>query len=150
SAKRVASHVSEVTTADRTVRSGSSCWNGYATRYGERAQIKIVIRIALLISDRSYNIGTVERIAAFAVVIPEVVVGMEWLSTLQSENAVDAPAILQCLHAATAVRELITEVPGEAVRNVEAGRTIFQPRACAVVGLGLVWFEVFTVAGVIE
>ena len=94
--------------------------------------------------------GTIKGVAAAAVVIPEVVIQMEWLSTLESHNAVQTPTVLQLLHASAAIGEVVGEIPGEAMRDVEVRRAIFQARASAVVGLGRVGLEIFAVAGVVK
>ena len=122
--------------------------NGARNR--KRTQVKIIVGIAFVIHDWSDYVRAIKGVAAPAVVVPEIIVQVERLSALQRKNAVQAPAILQLLHAAATIGELVGKVPREAVRDVEIRWTILKPRLSAVIGLGSVRLEIFAVAGVVE
>src|SRR5258708_17019590 len=122
----------------------------YRARNGKRTQIKKIERVALVIDDRPNYIRPIKGVTAAAVVILEVVVEVEGLAALQSGNTVNAPSVLQLLHAAAHGWEVVGEIPSQAVRDVEVGRTVFELRLGAVVGLSGVGFEIFAVAGVVE
>ena len=99
-AQGIASHVAEVASSNLTI-GGDSASHGHAridgARNRERSEIQIMIGIALVIDDGADDIGTIEGVAAATVVIPEVVIQVEGLSALQSENAVESPTVLQLL-----------------------------------------------------
>jgi hypothetical protein len=72
-----------------------------------------------VVDDRTDNVRAVVAVPATAIVILGVVVQRKGLAALQRNGAIKAPTILQLLHTTTHIGQLVTEDPGEAVRNVE-------------------------------
>src|SRR5581483_9047415 len=147
----VATFIAEVAGSRNAVRRGSGsgiCADG--ARNGEGTEIDEVIGIVGAVLDGSNHIGTVEAVSAAAVVALEVVVELEGLTILEREDTVNAPTVFQLLQIAARLRKFIAEIPGEAMRNVEVRRTVFQVRTVAVVGLRGVGLEIFAVAGVVH
>src|SRR5258706_2999647 len=99
-----------------------------------------------MVDDRSDTIGPIKSAAAAAIVVLEVVIELEGLAILHGQNTVEAPAVLQTLPVAAHLRELISEVPGKTLRNIEVRRSVFHLRLGAVIGLSGIGFEIFTVA----
>src|SRR5258706_3541645 len=103
-----------------------------------------------MITDRPDHIWAIEAVATAAEIILEVVVEVEGLAVLQTQHAIQTPAILQALPVAAHFREVIAEVPSKTARDVEIGWAILELRVGAVIGLRGIRHEIFTVAGVVK
>src|SRR5215510_2060370 len=96
--KRVPSQIAIMTSAWDAIRSKTGELSGrFCAWHSKRAQLEIVVRIAFFINDRSHNVRPVKSVTASAVVILEVVVQGEGLSTLQSNRAISSPATTEAL-----------------------------------------------------
>src|SRR5580704_680377 len=103
----------------------------HRARNRKGAQLHELARVAVVLNDGSDDVRPIVAIAAAAEVIFAVVVELEGLSTLQSKNAVQTPTVLQLLHAATHLGELIREIPGEALWQIEVRGTVLPLRTGA-------------------
>ena len=116
---------------------------------GERGQVQELRRIVGIL-HRADHIRTVKSFACSGIVSLKFVVQMPRLSVLQVEHSIEAPAILQLRQSSTHLGELVSEVPGEASANVEAGVPAIARRIGAVLRLRLVGLKVLEIAGGID
>src|SRR4029077_3527220 len=76
----------------------------------------------------------------------ELAVQLPGLTVLQVEYGVEAPSILHLRQSPSHLGQLVSEVPGKAPTNVEAGVPAITRRIGAVLRLRLVGLEVFEIA----
>src|ERR1019366_302643 len=83
--------------------------------HSKRTEVDVVGWITFVVDDGSDDIRAVITFAAAAVVILRVVVQGKGRPSLQSDGAIEGPAVLDPLHAPTPVRQFVTEHPGKAM-----------------------------------
>src|SRR5580704_3652337 len=87
------------------------CGGSDQAGHGERRQVDVIGGRALVIADRSNDVGTIKTFGAAAVVVLAVVVKFEGLTALQCHCAFEPPTIFQTLHASALLRKLISKHP---------------------------------------
>ena len=75
---------------------------------------------------------------------------MERLTSLDGQDAVEAPAVGETIEASIAIGELVDEVPSEAIANIEVGIATIQVRPGAIARLSGVGNIVFAVTGGVD
>src|SRR5439155_24675835 len=145
--QRISSQVSKVPRARRTTSRGAVERSVRSAGHHKCAQIKKVLWIALMINDRSDNVGLREELpATVKIVLREN--QMERLAGLHGDDSVDSPPIREPAPAALAVREVVDETPSQPVPHVEIGISAIQFRLCAVGWLVRILHEVVAVTGI--
>ena len=148
--ERIAAKTAEVTRPRDAIAYVTRSWilqgiPGTRRRKGSETQeMKWISEVVL---HGTHYVGTIEALSCSGVVSFEFVIQVPRLSILQVQNSVDAPPVHQFLHAAVTLGKFITEIPGKAAANVEAGITAISSGKCAVLWLRLVGLEVLKVAG---
>ena len=125
--------------------------NGRIKRAGgcESSHVKKV-KWHAAIANRTHHIRPIETLPGAGVVAFEEIVKVEWLSVLQTDDSVEAPAVLQFRKTATHLGELIGKVPGEPAADVKTGIATISSRIETVCRLRLVRGEVLAVTGVVH
>src|SRR5208282_313104 len=130
--QRVASFAAEVARAGDAVgfvRGPVIVGVSKGARSGECRQVYVLSQIAGIVLRSSNLVRPVKAFARAGVLSFKLVVEVPGLTILQVEDAVQAPAVLQPLHRAARLGELVNEVPSKAAANVEAG---ISPISCRV------------------
>src|SRR5260370_10332972 len=149
-AKGVAAQVTEVPRPGYAIRGQTGrCRDIERAWDGERTELDKIAGVVRVVHDGPDTIRTVVSFAAPTEIILKIVIELEGLSALQSDRAIEAPAVLQALPGAGRLRKVVGEDPGESVRHIEIRRAVLELRARAVVRLGCVWFKVLPVARIV-
>src|SRR5271166_1456481 len=106
--------------------------------------------MVFVVYDWAHYVGTIEAVATAAIVVLAVVVQSKGLAALQRHRAIEAPAVLQRLHASSHPGQFIHKDPGEAMGDVEIRGTLLGPGVVTVLGLGGIDYEILKVARVVQ
>src|ERR1041384_7259825 len=100
--------------------------------------------------DRRHYIGAAKEFAATVIIVFEVVIKMERLPRLNSNDSVDAPTVRKFLHPCR-VWKFINKIPCQPFANVKIRIPAIETnRRTAVIWLGCVGNEVLSIACVVN
>src|ERR1700730_14539556 len=115
----VAPFIAEMARAGNAAICEASATGGWISTWNrERSEVQKFCGIAGVM-DRPHNVRARVAFSAAIEVIFKAVIQLKRLPGLDGDDAVEAPAIGNALPTAFVVRELINEIPGEAIADIK-------------------------------
>ncbi len=147
----VAPFIAEMARAGNAAICEASSTRGWISTWNrERSEVQKFCGIAGVM-DRPHNVRARVAFSAAIEVIFKAVIQLKRLPGLDGDDAVEAPAIGNALPTAFVVRELINEIPGEAIADIKVRiATIGTDGRGTVVGLRGIGDILFAVAGIVD